>query len=689
MFHSGGIWESGSYIFSLLPIFIVAVPLAGSLLVVAAARYGDKARNALVLVVTALTVALVASLYPLLERGTIQYSINLFLEFGFLFRVDYLSFLLALLFSSIWFLISLFSAAYFSGTHAKTRFYVFFLSTLGHVMGLVVAGDLFSFFLFFELMTFSAYVLFIHHQTPKAIQAGMIYIFMGVLGGLSLLMGIFLIYHSLGTLEMVPMLASLKEAGANVPLISVFFLVGFGIKMGMVPLHIWMPKAYEGAPAVVNALSSVTMIKAGAYGLIRVMLLMAAPVSSEAQSPYGIGFVVIWLGIITMLAGAIMALFQDHSHRILAYSSISQMGYVLLGIGCAAYLGINGAMGYAGALFHMVNHAFLKGALFLIAGAIFMQTGELKTSLLRGWGKRAPFLMAIFVLAAVSMGGIPGLNGYLSKTLLHHAIVKAYGVNLDPSLWVAEKIFILTSALTICYFVKFISALSAGETPKAYQISPAPLAVKGVLTVFALTFAVIGLFPRIIYDGLILPSLRVFPYDPANVAAYLEGIDFFAASDLLSVLVVVVLAAFIYGAARRFGWFSATLPRWLSVETLVYVPVVRLAALIACRGGVYFDDHLNSLYDGMGKTTLDACKYVGAMDRSLDPAADAKPESLREVAAGGGQEGESEGVKKNKTWRRFEWKPGEVNIKNINFDSLILAFMLGLLFFVLFFFTRY
>jgi hydrogenase-4 component B len=98
--------------------------------------------------------------------------------------VDYLSFLLALLFSFIWFLISLFSSAYFSGTHAKTRFYVFFLSTLGHVMGVVVAGDLFSFFLFFELMTFSAYVLFIHHQTAKAFQAGMIYIFMGVLGGI-------------------------------------------------------------------------------------------------------------------------------------------------------------------------------------------------------------------------------------------------------------------------------------------------------------------------------------------------------------------------------------------------------------------------------------------------------------------------------------------------------------------------
>lgn len=689
MFNPEGLWDASNYLVSVAPLIIIALPLIGSLALLFAGNYGDRVRNPVVLAVTALTMLLVAAQYPLLARGPLFYSLEIIEEFKFILKVDYLSFFLSLLFSLIWFLAALFGTVYFAGSHAKTRFYVFFLSSLGHALGVVLAGDLLSFFLFFELMTLSSFVLFIHNQTPEALKAGILYIFMGIMGGLSLLAGLFLIYHATGSLEMVPLLPGLLEAGANVPLIVVFFLLGFGIKMGMVPLHIWMPKAYAAAPSPVNALSSAVMLKVGAYGLIRVLLLLTGPdtvFSPTEPVVRGLGLMVLWLGVITMVTGALMALFQSHGHRILACSSISQMGYIMVGIGTAAYLGVNGAMGYAGAMFHMANHAFLKGGLFLLLGALYLQTRELDTSLIKGAGRRTPFLMGVFLLASFGMGGVPGFNGYISKTLLHHALVKAYELQSDPGLWVAEKLFMLGSALTVCYFIKFFLALFGGEGAAAPReaLPPAPL-LKGVLAVFGGTFLALGLFPNFLYEKFILPSLGSFAFDPANIATYLEGINFFAGADLLSAAVVLALGTLIYALGSRYGWSTFSPPSWMSVEAIFYGPAVRLATYIACRGGTYFDGKLNYLFDAMGRTTIDACKYVGALDGSTGYTEDTA--ARRQAAAGKTCDGEDQEEERKIPQKSilgiFKWTPGEFNIKNINFDTLLLAFMLAIFLMVL------
>ncbi len=691
MFNASEIWASSDHFYSLLPFLLVAVPLAGSLLVLAFRKVSSRIQNALVVLVSLITFIISVALYPLVVQGKPQFTLSLFMEFGFLFRVDYLSFLLAVIFAFIWFLVSVYNVVYMEGAHAKIRFNVFFLSTLGHVLGVVVAGDLFSFFLFFELMTFSSYVLVIHNQTPQAMRAGAIYIYMGVIGGLSLLMGILLIYHGVGTLEIAPMLEGLLESDANLTAIAFFFLVGFGIKIGMVPLHIWMPKVYEAAPSPVNALSSATMLKVGAYGLIRVMLMLFTPENPEAAlvaestTVGSIGFAVIWMGILTMLIGAIMALLQTNSKRILACSSISQMGYVLLGIGVAAYLGLNGAMGYAGALYHMINHAFLKAGLFLVIGTIFIHTRENDSKILGGLSTRFPFLMGVFFLGLLGIGGIPGFNGYISKTLLHHAIEKAYALNADPSLWVAEKIFVVASALTICYFVKLFLALFTGETPVAYRqdykISPV---IKGVLSVFSLTFVLIGIFPGVLYNNFILPSLSTFTYDPANIGRYLEGINFFAAGDVIAVAIVLVVAAFFYTIGRY--WNSS----WFSIESLLYEPLYRLSKLVV-SGGSFFDEKLNTLYDKTGKSTIDACKYVGLLDRSVDYPVESQAQTAAdsEDKGEGGEETDREAYtkKERKLIGTLMWNPEDFNTKNINFGSLIMAFMLGALLMVLFVFA--
>ena len=217
------------------------------------------------------------------------------------------------------------------------------------------------------------------------------------------------------------------------------------------------------------------MIKTGAYGIIRTVNMLFTPQADRFQLVQmadqfaalwtdlaRIGQVMIWIGIVTMFFGAVSAMLQDNIKRMLACSSISQMGYIIMGVGAAAYIGYNGAMGLAGSSFHILNHALFKSALFLVAGVIVYALGELDMRELGGLARKMPFSMAIALIASFGIVGIPFFNGYSSKTLLHHAIVKAQHLEQLPSLQVAEWIFILTSCLLYTSYLFFWPFLMAG-----------------------------------------------------------------------------------------------------------------------------------------------------------------------------------------------------------------------------------
>ena len=395
------------------------------------------------------------------------------LNFGLNFRVDMLGGLFLLFSSFIWLLATIFSWIYMEHEDNRNRYYFFLTLTLGGCLGVYLMEDFFGLLLFFELMSLASYVLVIHAETDEAMNAGRNYLYLGIMGGLSILTGIFLLYINAGTVAIAPLLEKLDFAVSLRYLIAAFFITGFAIRSRMVPLHIWLPQAHPVAPSPASALLSGLMIKTGAYGIIRIVNLLFTPEGSHTplwEQTASLGFVVIWFGMATMFIAAFIALFQSNAKRILAYSSISQMGYMLMGIGCAAYLGFEGAIGFAGSAYHILNHAFFKAGMFMMIGAVYVRTHQLELSRLGGLHRHFPVTSLAFLTCACGLAGIPGFNGYASKTLLHHAIVEAFEHHHAISLFWAEKIYTVTSAFTFCYITRLYASVFFGAKKPGLEV---------------------------------------------------------------------------------------------------------------------------------------------------------------------------------------------------------------------------
>lgn len=761
---------------SLLPVAAVAVPLVGSLLIILAGRVSDKLRDVCAVLTALVTFFIVFSMYPLVQHGVVQYEFAKFIQFSIYFRVDFFGFVFAALMSSIWFLAVLYSTAYMEHGRAKNRYYVFLLSTLGHCLGVVLAGDLFSLFLFFELMTFSSYVLVIHEETRDAMTAGAVTLYLGVIGGLCLLMGIILLYFGVGTMDIVPLYDQIANSSINPYLVVSLFIVGFGIKAGMVPLHIWLPKAHPVAPAPASALLSGLMIKAGAYGIFRVVGMIFTPAEfSEIAVPsivsVNFGYGIIWMGIITMFLGALMALMSTGAKKILAYSSVSQMGYILLGIGTAAYLGFKGPVGFAGALYHIINHAFFKAGLFMMVGSIYMITHNLEITQVRGMAKKVPFIAVTFLIGFAGIGGIPGFNGYASKTILHHAIVDAANLHHSIPLHVAEKIFVLTSAMTLCYFAKLFRGLFLDDVPEKYDKKSYRFTwpVYAVLGIFGAVITGIGLFPHFLLNRLVIPAMAGFTYDPYKIG-YLGHLNVWAWADIREMVIVVVLAVALFFVINRYRMMEWKAPKWLSVEALFYRPSFHFILHTCCNFSTKFDQAINTVYLKTGTVSSKMCTYVNIFDtsindvyeksggvamrlmdraeqfdsslndayeksggfarsmaertekfdsslneayeksgsfaRSIAERTEKFDSSLNEAYEKSGEYAkkmanitaqfddsldemyEKSGKRSLSFWQKLRGRPSDWNIKNLNFDSLLMAIMLGLFLFTLIYYTK-
>ncbi len=579
----------------------------------------EIARKATSLIVSLFSLAGVVSLLPLVLSGTVCYDLIGFMQLGLFFKVDLIGWIFAALITLVWFLATLFSFAYMDFEHNRRRYYSILIFTLGATLGVVFAGDFFTLFLFFELMTLSSFILVIHKQDYEAMEAGILYLYLGLAGGLALLFAIILLFSATGSVAIVP---ALDQITANRTLIYILFLVGFGIKAGLIPLHIWLPRAHPVAPSPASALLSGIMIKIGVYGILRVsLILFSSPTelgTSDLNYLFVVGNALMWIGIVTMLAGAVMALLQENMKRILAYSSVSQIGYIATGLGAAMLMGIGGAMGFAGAVYHIINHAFFKAGLFMMVGTIYIYTHELELSRLGGMLKKMPLVAVTFLVAAFGIAGVPGFNGYPSKTLVHDALLIAIKYNDLISLEVAEKIFTLTSALTICYFAKFFRGVFLGPVPEKldrdYKLTPSTIAV---LSSFALIIVAIGLFPNLILERILVPASEMLRYE-GYAMDLLYNFDFFGWYPLKAMIIVAVLALIIFipGAYRR--WFDWKPPSWLSIYVLIYQPVTRYLIAFTCRTAVLVDSSVDKAYDRSGWVARNWCNIVGDLDQGLD-----------------------------------------------------------------------
>jgi formate hydrogenlyase subunit 3/multisubunit Na+/H+ antiporter MnhD subunit len=563
-----------------LPLLVIAVPLIGGLVELLGGRKSDNVRDIVVVYTTFITLILVLAMYPHALDGTLTYSLDKLLGFGFTFKVDMLSLTLAMTTSILWLPVMIYSHKYMLQENHRNRFYFFMAVTFSSILGTVLAGDLFTMFMFFELMTFSSYMLVSHGESKESLKAGYSYLFIGVIGGLAILLGMILLSVYTGNLSFVPMADKLVNMGNMRYLIFGLIMFGFAIKAGMAPVHVWLPKAHPVAPTPASALLSGIMIKIGAYGILRVATTYLFPASFQitdykdvlwsVSKSFGSGL--IWMGIITMAIGVFMALQQSNIKRMLAYHSVSQMGYIVLGIGVAVYLGYKGAMGYSGAMYHIINHALFKSLLFMVAGVVYMYTHELDMYKLGGLWKRLPFTALICLIAVFGITGMPGFNGFISKSILHHAIIEAYQYGA-PSFRGAEIIFNIISAGTVCSFLKLFGFVFLGKEKGAHYTKQTFKTMEMAMAGIAVMIIAIGLRPDYLLNTFILPAVRAVTYDPAFIDKYVVGLKYFTTSALTEMAGIYALGIVMFIAGVKFHLFHLHFPQWMSIEYLVFYPV--------------------------------------------------------------------------------------------------------------------
>lgn len=515
-----------------------------------------------VLGITAGVVSLVASLLnfgavrsgPLLAWRLASPSI-----FEPALRVDALSSLFSLFSSLVWLAVGIYMYSYMKHERSTTSFYVFYLLTLGAVQGIFLAGNFVTLLVFFEIMTVTSFFWVIHRQDKEALRSGYFYLFLGILAGLLLAGAIVLLMASGTTLEI--------GLGAHLPANETMFswailllLVGFGIKAGMVPLHIWLPMAHPVAPTPGSALLSGILIKAGAYGLIRTGQLVNWSITGFV--PW-LGLTVVILGTLTMLLGVGLALLQSNAKRLLAYHSVSQMGYIILGIGAALVLGSEGAYGVSGAIFHSLNHALFKSALFLGVGIIYLGTGELDLYKMGGLWRKYPLTGVMMLIAAFGITGTPGLNGFISKSLIHHGILEAALTGQPLLIW-AERIFLVVGVGTTASFVKLISLtfLGKGKGSAHKEVGEGPF-LTAALTVLSVAMLGIGIWPNWVMDLFITPATLSAGF--LHVGSLVQ-VSFFASSAVWDMFITLAVGLAFYGFGMKANLFHFEPPTWLSVE---------------------------------------------------------------------------------------------------------------------------
>ncbi len=594
---------------SILPLLTLLTPIIGSAFIGLAGLKSASVRNVLAAVISGLTFIFSAALFFTVVNGfTVFYSLPSLAGVEMSLRIDLFGSVFALFSAFIWFLATLASIPYMKHEKDQTRYYVFLILTLGGCLGVFLSGDFLSLFLFFELMTLAAYALVVHAQTDEAIAAGSNYLYLGIIGGLSLLSGIILLNAFTGSVAISPQLQEiiiLKEVAAA---IAVLMIIGFGVKAGMIPLHIWLPQAHPVAPSPASALLSGIMIKTGAYGIIRVTTMLYSPAQHMAESNLwsytgSIGHIIIWMGIITMLLAAIMAVLQNNAKRLLAYSSISQMGYILMGIGAAGYLGYDGAMGFGGFSYHIINHAFFKSGMFILFGVIYARLHVKNLDQMGGLWRKFPFTFAAFAVCAAGIMGIPGFNGYVSKTLLHHAIVYAYESHFLWDLWLAEKLFMLTSGLTVCYIAKLFISIFLGPRPanldaRLEESGPRETWIERIVAVsFIGVIAYLGLFSPSMLQNVVMPMAGTFTYSEYYIT-YTANTSVWYPADLLGIAIGLALGAGFYIFFKRQDIFNYIPPKGLSVERSLYKPATVFLGFYYTRFGRFVDDNLNRGFHG-------------------------------------------------------------------------------------------
>lgn len=560
--------------------FLVFFPMAGALIGYWIGRKNKQLRNYFSWFVTGIT--FVASL--MLYGKDAAHAMENFCGLGLYFVGDGMRVVFAVITTFVWFLTTLFSDEYFKEGRNRNRYYFFMLLTLGSTLGIFLSADFYTTFIFFEIMTFTSFVLVIHDESERTKRAANTYLAIAVLGGLVTLMGLFMLYQKTGTLQMDLLMEAFHEAENKKEfyIMGILVLVGFGTKASVFPMHIWLPEAYTVAPAPASALLSCVLTKSGLYGVMGLSCIVFL-------HDYNWGMLILILGVITMLLGATLAVFSVDLKRTLACSSLSQIGFILIGVGMNGILGHHNAIASAGTVLHFANHSFIKLTLFMAAGVVYMNLHELNLNKIRGYGKDKPLLKGVFLMGALGIAGVPIWNGYISKTLLHESIVEYIHILEEAGQSVTffktvEILFLFAGGLTVAYMTKIFVAVFIESPDKNSIVTKQKGSYMNkisatVLAVSAILFPIFGILPHQTMDKIADMSRGFFFAEPPA-----HAVHYFAWINLQGAIISIVVGAIVYFLFVRKVLMAKDeqgilvyldrWPEWLNLENKVYRPVL-------------------------------------------------------------------------------------------------------------------
>ena len=450
-----------------LSLLLVAIPLVAA--PVTALLPAGRLPWLSALLVTWLSLVLASwQLWVVADGSIISYELGGWAPpWGIEYRIDALNALVALIVAGIGAITlpyALRSVAQEVPEHQTPYFYAAFLLCFDGLLGITQTGDIFNLFVFLEISSLSSYALISMGQKRRALTAAYQYLIMGTIGATFLLIGIGLVYAETGTLNMVDLHNRLPAIfdHRTVHTAFAFMLVGISLKLALFPLHLWLPNAYTYAPSAMTVFLAATATKVAVYIMLRTVYTVF---SNQFVQITPTEVVFLLLGMAGIIYASVAAIYQPDAKRLLAYSSIAQIGYMVLGIG------LGSALGLTATIVHVFNHALMKGALFMALGALVYRVGSTRMHKIRGLGRQMPWTFTAIFIAGLSLIGVPGTAGFISKWYLVLAAI-------EQQSWLIAIIILAGSLLAVAYMWNLIEALFFQQPePRAEPVREAPLSM--------------------------------------------------------------------------------------------------------------------------------------------------------------------------------------------------------------------
>jgi proton-translocating NADH-quinone oxidoreductase chain M len=486
------------------PIWLLIIPLLTGFSLVFIDYFLPRLRSSVVIGSGLVIFTLAVRLLARVSKQPVVYKLGSWNQrLGINLVVDQLSGLLVLLIAFISCLIIWYSLTYIETDPGK--YYTLLFLLIFGLMGMTMTGDLFNLFVFLEVTSLTSYALVAFEQTEMGYEASFKYLIIGSVSGFLVLLGIILVYQTTGTLNLAQLVGEAGQISLQIRrMVIVLFTVGLGTKFALVPFHTWLPDAHPAAPSPISALLSGVVIKIYLYALIRLLLILC---SREELITLNFDLILTWLGVITLLTGHLLAYQQQNLKRLLAYSSISQIGYILIGVGLFT------AGGLEGSIYHIINHALVKASLFLAAGVFVVKLKTEKISELSGAGYKLPLSSFLFTISSVAIIGLPPFNIFISKWLIAKAALEAKFIIPGFSI-------LLGTILALTYYLRVIKKLytKVEIAPSRQEVS---WSLNAPCLVLSLLCFLLGVLPKTLLSIIIKSS--VFLLKPINYSKLLLG----------------------------------------------------------------------------------------------------------------------------------------------------------------------